>query len=298
MELKQITRNVYYLPNPTNIGVVKDDSGVILIDSGLDEDVAKKVLRILEAEELVPKAVINTHSHADHCGADAWIKEKTKAKIFAPEIEADIIQHPQLEPFLLFSGADPIEDLKNKFLMAKPCQVDYVIKNSERKLTFDKIELEVVPLPGHSLNQIGIEVDDVLFCADSVFSKNVLDRYKVPYVADVVKLKETLALLNKSNYEYYVPSHAEPTNNITELVDINLETAKIIEEYILAALSNKKTTEQVLKTVCDNFKLEIKTAQQYYLINTGIMAHLSSLHKRGVLKFGIKENSVYWEKMR
>jgi len=296
MELKQITDTVYYISNPTNVGVIKDGKTVILIDSGIDDDVGRRILRILDSEGMYPKAIINTHSHADHCSANAYIKEKTGAIIYASEIEAEIIQHPYLEPFLLFSGANPIEDLRNKFLMAKPSPVDHIIKNDEKKLIFDEIELDIIPLPGHSPNQIGIKIDGILFCADSVFSKDVLNRHKIPYCADMDKQRETLNLLRDSNYKFYVPSHAEPTNSIADVVNANLETANSIERYILEALSNRKTTEQVLKAVCDRYSLEVKTAQQYYLINTGIMAHLSSLHKRGVLKLDIRENALCWQK--
>lgn len=296
MELKQITDTIYYISNPTNVGVIKDGKTVILIDSGIDDDVGRRILRILDSEGMYPKAIINTHSHADHCSANAYIKEKTGAIIYASEIEAEIIQHPYLEPFLLFSGANPIEDLRNKFLMAKPSPVDHIIKNDEKKLTFDEIELDIIPLPGHSPNQIGIKIDSILFCADSVFSKDVLNRHKIPYCADMDKQRETLNLLRDSNYKFYIPSHAEPTNSIADVVNANLETANSIERYILEALSNRKTTEQVLKAVCDRYSLEVKTAQQYYLINTGIMAHLSSLHKRGVLKLDIRENALCWQK--
>lgn len=76
MELKQITDTIYYISNPTNVGVIKDGKTVILIDSGIDDDVGRRILRILDSEGMYPKAIINTHSHADHCSANAYIKEK------------------------------------------------------------------------------------------------------------------------------------------------------------------------------------------------------------------------------
>jgi len=129
MELKKITELVYYIPNPANIGVVKDgEKSVILIDTGLDDDTGKKVLRLLEENGLFPKAIVNTHSHADHCGGNRYIKERTGATIYASEIESAIIQYPLLEPLYLFSGASPLRDLRNKFLMAQSSSVDHVIK--------------------------------------------------------------------------------------------------------------------------------------------------------------------------
>lgn len=298
MEMKKISERVYYIPNPANIGVVKDgEKSAILIDSGLDDDTGKKVLKLLEENGLFPKAIINTHSHADHCGGNRYIKEKTGARIYAPEVESAIIQFPSLEPLYLFSGASPLKDLQNKFLMAQPSDVDYVIKRDERKLKFDEVELGIIPLPGHAPNQVGVEVDEVLFCADSLFSEDVLRRHKIPFYADIDRTKETLRFLRNSQYKFYVPSHAEPRESLTELVDANLEAIDGVEKYLLEGFHGRKSTQQVLKDMCDHYQIDMKGIQQYYLMNTVAMAYLSSLYERGKLKVEVKDNSLFWEKL-
>jgi len=293
MELKEIAENVYYIPTPTNIGVIQDGRMAILIDSGLDDDTGRQILRALEERGLHPEAIMNTHAHADHCGANAYIKEKSGALIYAPEIEASIIQEPFLEPLYLFSGASPIESLRNKFLMARPSQVDYVIKG-EKRISFDKVEIGIVQLPGHSPNQIGIQIEDILFCADSVFSTEVLSRHKIPFCTDIGKQRETLSFLRDSSYKIYVPCHAEPTNTIVDLVDPYLQIIGNVEDFLAGTLRSKKTTEQILKALCDFCKIEIKGTQQYYLANTITLAFLSYLHRKGVLKLDIRGNLLHW----
>ena len=295
MQLKKLRERAYYVPGIVNIGVIRDGkNSAILIDSGLDSDTGKKILGVLEENGLVLKAIINTHSHADHCGGNKYLKEKTGATIYAPEVESAIIQYPLLEPLSLFSGASPLKDLQNKFLMASPSNVDFVI-NDERTLKFDETELRVVPLPGHTPNQIGVEVDEVLFCADSLFSEEVLRRHKIPFYADIDKTKETLNFLKRSRYKFYVPSHAEPKESLIELIDANFRTINEIEKYVLEGLHGKKTTEQVLKDVCDHYQITMKMVQQYYLMNTAVLAYLSSLHGRGKLKVEVSGNVLFWE---
>lgn len=297
MELKKITERVYYIPNPANIGVVKDgEKSAILIDTGLDDDNGKKVLRLLEENGLFVNAIVNTHSHADHCGGNKIIKEKTGATIYAPEVESAIIQYPVLEPLYLFSGANPLKDLQNKFLMAQPSEVDRVIKKEEKKLKFTEVELEIVPLPGHAPNQIGVEVDDVLFCADSLFSEEVLEKHKIPFYIDIDKARETLRYLRESRHRFFVPSHAEPRGSLVELVDANLESIDGVEKYILDIFHGSKATGQVLKELCDHYQIKMKGVQQYFLMNTVTMAYLSSLHRKGKLKVYVKDNSLLWEK--
>jgi len=232
-----------------------------------------------------------------YCGGNKYIQEKTGAKIYAPEVESAIIQYPSLEPLYLFSGASPLKDLQNKFLMAQPSNVDYVIKKGERKLRFDEIELGIVPLPGHAPNQIGVEADEVLFCADSLFSEDVIKRHKIPFYADVDRTRETLRFLRDSRYNFYVPSHAEPRESLTELVDANLEAIDGVEKYILESFHGRKTTEQVLKDMCDHYQISMKGTQQYYLMNTVVMAYLSSLHRREKLKVEVSDNALFWDRI-
>ncbi|MHA2298048.1 MAG: MBL fold metallo-hydrolase [Candidatus Hodarchaeales archaeon] len=296
--LREITDETFFIPNPVNIGVVKTGKSVILIDTGLDRNTGKKVLKLLEGNGLSVKTIINTHSHADHCGGNNYIKDKTGATIHAPELESAIIQYPFLEPLYLFSGASPLKDLKNKFLMAQPSVVDRVIKKDERKLEFDEIEIELnlLPLPGHAPNQIGIEVDEVLFCADSVFSEEVLAKHKIPFNVDIDDQKETLKFLKNTSHRFYVPCHAEPRDNISGLVDANLKVLNRVEEYLLDRLQTRKTTEQVLKETCDHHQIHLNGPQQYYLMNATIMAYLSSLHDRGLLAVDVKDNALSWQK--
>jgi len=295
MELKKITDKVYYIPGSVNIGVIRDSGSSILIDTGMDDDNGKKILRLLKENNLSVKAIVNTHSHADHCGANSYIKELTGAKVYAPPIEADIIENTVIEPLCIFSGARPLKDLENKFLMAKPSKVDYII--TENQITFDDSKLSVVPLPGHSPNQIGIGVDNVLFCADSLFSKEIIEKHRIPFFIDIDKERETLGFLKRSEYKYYVPSHAEPRDAITELADLNVKTIDEVEKNILDTLKENRTTEQVLKSLCDSYKIEIKTVQQYYLMNTSTMAYLSSLFNREKIKINIDKNSLFWKRI-
>jgi len=292
MELKKINERVYYIPNAANIGLIKDGNKVILIDSGLDEGTGRKILRLLEEKNMQLSIIINTHSHADHCGGNQFIKKRTGALIYAPEIESEIISQPILEPLYLFSGAKPLESLQNKFLMAQASNVDYIIKGSER-LSFNEVKIDIIPLPGHSPNQIGVLIDKILFCADSIFSKEVLEKHKIPFFTDINKTKETLIFLRDSDYDYYVPSHAQPCKSISELATANLNTIINIEEQLLK-LCNGKSTEDLTKELLDHYQIKINSVQQYFLMKTVVMAYLSYLNDDKKIKTSVQDNKLFW----
>lgn len=294
MELKQIKDNIYYIDNASNIGVIKAGEEVILIDSGLDGGTAKKILKILEQQQLKPTALINTHAHADHCGGNAYFKEETDIEIYASRLEVGLVETPYLEPLYLFSGASPIEDLKNKFLRAKDSKVDHIIDNTS-SLTINGIELDILALPGHTAGQIGIGIAGVLFCADSIFTKGALKKHKMLFHSDINQQKTTLSLLKESSYDFYLPAHGNVVENIETLIELNLSSIRKIEEYLLELLQEQRlTTEEVLKKLCQRFDNELTEIPQYYLTKTIAKAYLSSLYQQGELDLTLKNNLLYW----
>jgi len=296
MELKQIVDDIYYIPHVTNIGVVKDGDAAILVDSGVDEDTGRRILRLLESRHLQPKAVINTHFHADHCGGNAYIKSKTGATIFASEIEACFIQYPYLQPFCLFSGANPPPELQNKLVMATQSKVDQVIKEEEKSLDIDGIHMDIMRLPGHSPNQIGLKVNEVVFSADAVFSEDILRKHKLPYLVNVEKQKETLSCLRNLEMKWLVPSHGEPTINAVPMVDAYEKIIDVVEKYLLGILGEEKSTGQVVKALCDNFGVEVERANQYFLMHTIASAYLSYLRTQGQVGLLFRTNDICWKR--
>jgi glyoxylase-like metal-dependent hydrolase (beta-lactamase superfamily II) len=297
MELRSITENVWYIPNVTNIGVIRDkDNSIILIDTGIDRGIGKKINNLLIKEKLVLKAIVNTHSHADHCGGNKYLQDATGATIYAPIIEDVIISNPYLEPWYLFSGAAPIIDLQNKYLMAKPSKVDHVIKKTDQSLTFENAELNIVPLPGHALNQIGIVFDSVFFCADSIFSEELLVKHKVSFFIDIKQTLETLNYLLSTDFSFYVPAHADPSPNISQVVKANINSIQGIEELIFDFLTEPKTADQVMKSVCDHFQLELSRVNQYFLLKTPILAYLSYLRNEKKIEVRLLSNELIWYK--
>ena len=61
--LNKISENVFYIAGRTNIGVITlSKNECIIIDSGIDEDHGRKILKVLSSNNLKIKALINTHA--------------------------------------------------------------------------------------------------------------------------------------------------------------------------------------------------------------------------------------------
>jgi len=296
MEIEFVTENVGYIPGPVNVGVVRRGGKAVVIDTGLDRDSGRSIKRVLEEQGLEPAAIINTHSHADHFGGNDYLARNTGATVYAPSVESGIIQNPILEPVYLFHGAAPIKNLRNKFVLAKPSPVHHILEHGS--VTIEGMEVEVVPLQGHSLNQVGVLVEDVLFCADTVFSGRVIDKYRVPVVQDVGSHLATLERLGETCHGLYVPSHTKPVDDIKPLVDRNLETVRTIIADLLALLGEDKTAEELQSMLCTMYGLDLDVVQQYYLIHTTVMAYLSHLHESDMVEIALQGNSLSWKRVR
>lgn len=293
MELVNISENVAYIPGAVNIGVLKNGERCAVIDTGLDKDSGRNIRKILEAEGLKLEAIINTHSHADHFGGNDYLARNLKAEVYASKIESGIIQNPILEPIYLFHGATPIRNLRNKFVLAKPSPVDYIIEPG--KLEVIGLEIEIVPLPGHCYNQIGVLIDDVLFCADSVFSSRVIEKYRIPVVQDVKNHILSLEKLSETSHKMYVPAHTKPREDIKALVKSNMDCTMSIIADIKRIIVDPKSTEEVTSELCNIYGLDLTVVQQYYLIQMTIMAYLGYIYEEKQSEIVMEKNKLLWK---
>ena len=293
MELVGVTDNVAYIPGAVNIGVLRNGKRCTVIDTGLDKNSGRSIRKVLEAEGLKLEAIINTHSHADHFGGNDYLARNLNAEVHVPAIESGIIQNPILEPIYLFHGATPIRNLRNKFVLAKPSPVDHII--GPGKLEVIGLDLEIIPLPGHCFNQIGVLVDNVLFCADTVFSERVINKYKIPVVQDVGRHLDTLEKLRVMEHNLFVPAHTKPVEDIKELVTKNISTTHGILDDIKRILEEPKTTERLMSKLCTDYELDLTIVQQYYLIHMTIMAYLGYMYDEKQIDIEMEDNLLRWK---
>ncbi len=289
-ELINLTDKTSYITSPAKIGVVRDGKCAYLIDSGNDKDAGKKILRILESEELCVSAVFNTHSNADHIGGNAYLHEKTGCKIYAPGIECDMTRHTILEPAFLFGGFPP-DDLRHKFILAKESPAEY--------LTEDVLPdgIRAIPLPGHFFEMTGYMTDDkVFFIADCLASRETLDKYKIPFVYDIRAYIQTLDSVSKTDADIFVPSHAPHTDDILPLCEYNKKCTLETAEKITELLATPKSFEALLAELFTYYGL-IMTHEQHALVGSTVRSYLSYLLTCAAIRSFFDNNIMLFEKV-
>lgn len=288
MELIHVTGNTYYIKNNTNIGIYKiDDENVYLIDTGNDTDAGKKILKIVEEQGWKVQGIINTHSNADHIGGNKVIEDRTNCEIFTSGLEACFTRYPELEPAFLY-GAYPFKDLQNKFLKAKPSNVQVLDDNNQNYF-------EIIPLKGHFLDMIGIKTkDNVIFLADSLFSEETINKYHVFFIYDVKEYLHTLDILENLEGSLFIPSHTEATKDISSLIKLNRDKINQILAYLCEILEKELIFEDILKNVFDKFSL-VMNANQYVLVGSTIKSYLAYLIDENKVSIEFKDNYMYYK---
>jgi len=284
----QLKNDSWLIPGPTNLGLVASGDSVYLVDSGNDKEAGRKILKILREKGWNLKAIVNTHSNADHIGGNEYLQKTTGCEIWATQAEAAFIETPKLEGSFLWGGY-PFRELESKFFQAKPSTVTRVIRPGETEGG-----LAFVPLPGHFMDMTGVmTADGILYAGDCIFGEHILAKYAIPFIYDVAAFKKTLSLLPTLDAALYVPSHGEPTADIAPLVAVNLAAVSAVENRLLEILPEPLIFEEVLEKMCGFFDVTLNHAQ-YVLVGSTIRSFLSYLYNEGKIRYEFAGNRMLW----
>jgi len=326
MRQVELAPGIFHLQGGSNIGLAVQDGKGLLIDAGLDKDAARQALRAAEGLGVTLEAAVLTHAHADHFGGAYLLQQRLGVPLYAPGLEAAMMEHPILEPLYLFGGAAPIGELRGKFTLAQPCRIDHVVPvvatlvapaggettevvttgqtttevvPTNYPLEIGPLRVEVVPLPGHAPNQVGVAVGEVFFCADAVFPAETLEKHKLTFCVDLDETVATLQRLPGLPYARFAPGHGPAYGageEIAQACAANRARLEEVRERVYAVLEAPQETATLLRQVADAFGLRMTTATAYFLTQTTVLAALASLERAGEVNVMMEGNRLLWRR--
>lgn len=288
-EVVQAGKQSYYIQCPAKIGIyLRNERDVYLIDSGSDKDAGRRVRKILDAHGWNLKGILNTHSHADHIGGNHYLQQQYGCKIFMGGMEAAFTRQPVLEPSFLYGGY-PFKDIKHKFLMAEASET-----TEFSDADFPK-EIEIIPLPGHSLEMVGFRIPDgTVFLADCLSSTAALEKYQISFIYDIPAYLDTLDTAAALPAEMLVPAHADAAPDIRPLTDINKKKVFEIAEHIRMVCREPLCFERILQQLFADYNLQM-TYEQYVLVGSTVRSYLSWLKDLGQMEGSFENNQLLWK---
>lgn len=300
----QLSKSVYCLLGHTNVGIIVDNSEIILVDSGLNSENASEIDKLIQNNfNKKIGAIINTHSNADHAGGNKYFSEKYNCKIYTTPKESAFLENPYLESALIW-GAHPFDKIRTSYFECeKSIATDLVNENSHIKLNNGTI-IKFISLPGHFIDMIGIFISDIdekntIFLGDSIFGAQMITKYNISYMINVSEFKNTLDKIIKINSDFYIPSHGTIITSKEELIRVakmNKNEIDKIQNYLLFICSTPMQFDDILANVFNEYHIRT-TASQIVLIGSTIKNHLTDLYCNKKLEMICNDGRMFWKKI-
>ena len=298
MKLNCIKGNTYYIKGGTNTGIYKfKDGSVLLIDPGLLGVRPKKIINLLEENNLKLKYIINTHEHGDHFeGGIVLLESNPDIKVFSSEEAKVFIENPNFAADYSMGGkANEFLNLKLFNEKNKRIKVDEVIKEGSLELNGE--QFEIIKLSGHTEGSIGILTSDkVLFVGDLFVASSMLSKFNLLLLYNVKEYLNSIEKIKDIDFEYMVIGHGKEIISkkaIDEVVKNHKESVFKYINQVMELLEDRITMDNILKNILNNNDLSCNYKEYHYYRSTivSIMSYLIDLKK---VDYEIKNGEILY----
>lgn len=286
MDLINIKGNTFYIKGGTNTGVyIYNDNTALIIDPGLSGLRPKRIINILENDNINLKFIINTHEHNDHYGACNQFREFYKdVNILCSQYAKLYIEHPSLFSKYIIGGKS--NEFMDERLRSKSLEQTYIDEVlNEGIVNLNNEDFKVIDFKGHTPGSIGILTKDkVLFVGDLLIGLNMLEKYDFLFLYDLKEYISSLGKLRNIDFEYIVASHSKDliTKKESEKIIKNHEAAvyKYVNQ-IKEELNTPMGIEVLLKNIILKNSLKCNYKEYHFFKSSliSVISYLASLQE-------------------
>ena len=186
-------------------------------------------------------------------------------------------------------------ELAKHFHHTQKLQLEDELSAGEVKINDERFEL--IALPGHSPGLMGLGTRDrVFFLADALFSEEIMEKYKFPFLYDIEAQLQSYQKMVELDYDYFVLGHADQiytADDLQPLIAANRQQLDECLELCLELLLQPKSREELLEEICILRELNMDFTQYYFSLST-TAAMLTYLLNQGELEYSLDNGKVYY----
>lgn len=224
--------------------------------------------------------VFATHSHFDHIGAVANLKEHwPNLKVMGGTHATNIMSRPNARALIrkLSEGAQALFDPEGKY---PPFQYnddlmvcDVALKEGD-VVSLGDITVRILDAPGHTKCSVGyyLEELDLLFMSESVGVKLNSGVHFPGYVTSYSDAIDSIEKFRKLNARYFIVPHSTYIMSLDEIPDFFDTAVKVATElkdkilkYHDSGMSNDEITNQIVEDVADILLANNQTKEAFAL---------------------------------
>lgn len=279
MEIIKVKGNTYCIDTGmTYLPFYKlNNQDIILMDSGFQREL-DGIEEVLDRNNLRIKAIISSHAHLDHIGNNSYFKEKYSCKIVMSKDEAFLCS--SYSNFKYYYD-QPMSLIKS-YYKDLVCETDIIISKNQDSIVLNDVVFKLHHTFGHSADQLCIITpDDVCYLADSLITHETMAGTKIPYAFVLKDDLESKKGLNKLNCSTYIIAHKGITNDISQLINDNIEYYSSMADKVYEEITKAMTFEDILKCVIRKYKIQVTSVYKYKMAGRMLKSYMDYLYEIG-----------------
>lgn len=292
---KQIKGNTWYLQCAVSVPIYfLNENTVVMLDCSYREYDGDFIRDVLKETGLTVRAVINSHTHADHTGNNNMLRDEFGAEIIANYVEDALAANPTTltNLYRLITPGDAEKQLSHLV-----CKADRVFYPLDRFVEVEGVKFPLHYLPGHTVGHTAIATpDDVLYLGDALISEATLEMSKLMTIMNWAEDARSKERIRNLKYSYYVLAHEGVYDEINTLVDQNIRKKEEILNFILDCLKKKDewTHSEIEIELYTGLRLHSDSFKRVSMFRRNILNAVEYLVDTGKIKRCFKSGTYYY----